>query len=87
MEEIKRPFWKKLLGFLGWHGVLIALFFSSVVIFLLQNSEPMKMSFLWWRFIEYPKLYFVLLFYVLGIMSGILLTLRMKKSSDKEGRS
>lgn len=87
MELEKRPLWKKLLSALGWQGVLVALFFSFVVIFLLQNSEPVKMSFLWWRFIEYPKLYFVALFFALGFLSGILVALRVKRSSGKEEKS
>jgi uncharacterized integral membrane protein len=81
--ENQKPIWKKVLSFLGWHGVLVVLFFSFFMIFLMQNIEPVRMSFLWWRFIEYPKLYFILLFFALGFLSGILVTLRFKKSSGK----
>lgn len=80
LNEANRPFWKKLISFLGWQGMLFAFLFFCFAIFLLQNSEPMRMNFLWWRFVEHPKLYFILLFYGTGFLSGLLFALRLKRS-------
>lgn len=86
LNEVSRPFWKKVLRFLGWQGILFAFLFFFFAVFLLQNSEPMRMNFLWWRFVEHPKLYFILLFYGTGFLSGLLFALRLKRSSSLNGK-
>lgn len=80
VEKKKKSFWWGLVKKLGWQGIGLLLLLGFFMVFLFQNIEPMKVNFLWWRFIELPKLYFVGLFYLLGFISGILGFLWFRKS-------
>jgi len=75
---------KKIASFLGFKGIVIAFVLLFVGIFCLQNIESTSVQFLFWKLIEVPKLYLVLISLFLGAALGFLIGWHFFKNNSNE---
>ncbi|MDA8792951.1 lipopolysaccharide assembly protein LapA domain-containing protein [Bacteriovoracaceae bacterium] len=71
---------KKVLMALGVKGFLVLFIVFVIAVFSFQNDDPITVRFFFWKLIEIPKLYLVLASTLLGIILGILITFKFRKS-------
>lgn len=65
---------KRFFQVLKFKGTVLLVFIIIALTFIFQNSEEIDVNFLFWTFVQVPKLYLILICLGVGILIGSIFT-------------